>query len=92
MTLYEFLRATEIDVRNIDNKLGNDLDAQLAHNNVKIDFDKDINQVTDEELYQIGRIIILYHQRSGHYFREEFIDLMKVKIAEVKERNKNNVA
>ena len=88
MTLYEFLQATQIDVRNIDNKLGNDLDAQLAHNNVKIDFDKDINQVTDEELYQIGRIIILYHQRGGTYFCEDFIDLMKAKIEEVKERNK----
>ncbi|WP_205503158.1 hypothetical protein [Rufibacter psychrotolerans] len=59
MTLYEFLQKTGVDVKNTDSRLGNLLDSELAHQNKQIDFEQEVNQVTDNDLYEIGRIIIL---------------------------------
>lgn len=77
MTLYEFLRILGADVRNTESKLGNLLDGDLAIQNKYIEFDQDIHSVSDDELYEIGRIILLEQNRGKAYFKDEIIDTMK---------------
>ncbi len=77
MTLYEFLVKTEVDIRNNKNTLGNHLSAELARNQINIDFDKEIDKVTDKELLEIGRILVLTSNKGTAFWSDELIVKMK---------------
>jgi len=90
MTLHDFLKKTGVDVKDENSSLGNSLYGELALANQEIDFDKKIDEVTDEELYQIGRILILNEDNGPKtYFSYQFVDMMKEKIRKYNEDNSN---
>lgn len=90
MTLHEFLKKTGVDVKDENSSLGNSLYGELALANQKIDFDKKIDEVNDEELYQIGRILILNgYNEPKSYFSYQFVEIMKDKIRKYNENNDN---
>lgn len=84
MTLYEFLVKTEVNVRNNKNTHGNHLSAELARNKIDIDFDKDIDKVTDKELLEIGRILILTENKGVVFWSNQLVNKMKEIIIEHK--------
>ena len=73
MTVAEFLKKTEVDVTTNKCPLGNQLKADLSLQNVHIDFDKEVKELSDEEKYQIGRSLILMHIKGQPFFKEELI-------------------
>lgn len=88
MTVAEFLKKTGVDITTNKCPLGNQLKADLSLQNVYIDFNKGVNELTDEEKYQIGRSLILMHVKGRPFFKEELIskmdDLIKEKLHETK--------
>lgn len=54
MTVTEFLKITGVDITINKCLLGNQLKADLSLQNVYIDFNKGVKELTDEEKYQIG--------------------------------------
>ena len=81
MTLYEFLLKTGIDVKNNNSHLGNHLDSELASKNIKINYEKDIELVTEPELLEIGRIMILAENKDVPFWSNELVDWMKNLVA-----------
>lgn len=73
MTVAEFLKKTEVDVKTNKCPLGNQLKADLSQQKVFIDFNKEVKELTDEEKYQIGRSLILLHIKERPFFKEELI-------------------
>ena len=59
MTIKEFLKKDNIDIATNKSPLGNQLKADLASQKVHMDFDKELEDLTNEEKYQIGRSLIL---------------------------------
>ena len=55
MTVAEFLKKTRVDITTNKCPLGNQLKADLSLQNVHIDFNKEVKELSDEEKYQIGR-------------------------------------
>jgi len=82
MTLYEFLKETNVDVRDIDDKAGNYLDSGLRN----IDYDKNIDDFSDKELLEIARNLILPNSPGQTFFSTELVERIKNKIVEVKAR------
>lgn len=76
MTVTEFLKKDNIDVTTNKSPLGNQLKADLASQKVQIDFDKELKELTDEEKYQIGRSLILFHVKEKPFFKNELISIM----------------
>lgn len=76
MTIAEFLKKDNIDVTTNKSPLGNQLKADLASQKVQIDFDKELEELTDEEKYQIGRSLILFHVKDKPFFKNELITIM----------------
>ena len=76
MTIAEFLKNDNIDVTSNKSPLGNQLKADLASQKVQIDFDKELEELTDEEKYQIGRSLILFHVKEKPFFKNELISIM----------------
>ena len=81
MTLNEFLIKTGVDINNNESFLGNHLDAELSNRGIKIDFNKEINTLNDNELLEIGRILILSENRGNHFFSNQLLDWMKTLIS-----------
>ena len=77
MTLYEFLLKTGVDVRSNKSNLGNHLDSEFARRNININFDKEIGDVNETELYEIGRILITSENKEVLFWPDQFIDWMK---------------
>jgi hypothetical protein len=73
MTVTEFLKKDNIDVTTNQSPLGNQLKADLSNQNVHIDFNKDVKELTDEEKYQIGRSLILMHIKGRLFLKEQLI-------------------
>lgn len=82
MTVAEFLKKTEVDVTTNKCPLGNQLKADLSHQKVFIDFNKEVKELTDEEKYQIGRSLILMHIKGQPFFKDELISKMENLIEE----------
>lgn len=87
MTLYEFLMMTGVDVIRTDSSLGNLLDGELASRNKKINYEQEVNKVSDDDLYEIGRIIILHHNKGKAFFQQDIVEAMKDKIKEYSNYN-----
>lgn len=87
MTLYEFLVSTDVDILNNKSPQGNHLSAELARNDIKIDFDKDINDVTEDELLEIGRILILNANKGRFFWSTQLVEMMK----EIIDKTKNGL-
>jgi hypothetical protein len=77
MTLHEFMLKTSINVKDNQSQIGNNLNAELSRFGIKINFDKDINEVTDMELYEIGRVLLLTEGAPGPYFPYQILEKMK---------------
>ena len=90
MTLYQFLKATQVDVKNIYCQLGNMVYHEISIYNPNFDYDKNIDEITDNELYQVGRILCLHHAPFSTLFGSEILDKMKSLIEEVKLRLDKN--
>jgi hypothetical protein len=82
MTVTEFLKKTEVDVTTNKCPLGNQLKVDLSLQNVHIDFDKEVKELSDEEKYQIGRSLILMMNIGHPFFRDELISKMDNLIGE----------
>jgi len=76
MTLKEFLEKVDVDVSTNKSPLGNQLKADLSLEEHFIDFNKDVSSLTDEDKYQIGRSLILYHVKRRVFFRDDLIGLI----------------
>ncbi len=77
MTLKELLKRTGVDIENNKCFLGNQLDAELSRRGIKIDFNKEISAVKDDELIEIGRILFLSDNNDKHFFTHDFLEKMK---------------
>lgn len=88
MTIAEFLKNDNIDVTTNKSPLGNQLKADLASQKVQIDFDKELEELTDEEKYQIGRSIIPMTKKGEHVTYEEIISKMEKLINEDLQKTK----
>lgn len=88
MTVIEFFKKTGIDITTNKCPLGNQQKADLSLQNVYIDFNKGVKELTDEEKYQIGRSMIFMHVKGRPFFKEELIskmdDLIKEELQETK--------
>lgn len=82
MTVTEFLKKTDVDITTNKSPLGNHLKANLSTANYKIDFNKDINALTDDDLYQIGVSIILSQNKEKAYSPNQIVEIMKKMIQE----------
>ncbi len=77
MTLYNFLKKTGVDVRDVHSLSGNSLYGELALKNKKIDFEKEVNDATDEELLEIGRVLLLNeYNETKQYFSYQIVEIM----------------
>lgn len=90
MTIAEFLKKDNIDVTTNKSPLGNQLKADLASQKVQIDFDKELEELTDEEKYQIGRSIIPMTKKGEHVTYEEIISKMEKLINEDLQKQNDN--
>ena len=63
------------------------MSAELARNDIKIDFDKDINDVTEDELLEIGRILILNANKGRFFWSTQLVEMMK----EIIDKTKNGL-
>jgi hypothetical protein len=77
MNIKEFLLKVKIDINDISDQRANNLLAELSRFNIIIDYNKDITDATDDELYNIGRNIILSENKNTPFFNTEIIDEMK---------------
>ena len=77
MTVKEFLIKTKVHIDDNANLHGNNLTSELARFNIVIDFNKNINEVSDEEIYQIGRHILLAENPMRPFFKNQIIDHVK---------------
>ncbi len=82
MTVTEFLKKTGVDITTNKSPLGNHLKADLSTINYQIDFNKDLRELTEEDLYQIGRSLILSENKGEAFFGNQIIDFMKNLISE----------
>ena len=90
MTIAEFLKKDNIDVTTNKSPLGNQFKADLASQKVQIDFDKELEELTDEEKYQIGRSIIPMTKKGEHVTYEEIISKMEKLINEDLQKQNDN--
>ena len=88
MTIAEFLKKDNIDITTNKSPLSNQLKADLASQQVQIDFDKELEELTDEEKYQIGRSLILFHVKGKPFFKDELITIMDDFIKEELQKTK----
>ncbi|MFT5819311.1 MAG: hypothetical protein ACI8ZM_000534 [Crocinitomix sp.] len=77
MTVYEFLLKSDIDIKDNKNILGNHLEGELALKGVIIDFSKDIEDISENELLEIGRILILSENKGKPFWTNELLEFMK---------------
>lgn len=91
MTVSEFLKKDNIDVTTNKSSLGNQLKADLASQKVQIDFEKELEELTEEEKYQIGRSLILFHVKEKPFFKNELISIMDDFIKTDCKRQNNNL-
>lgn len=82
MTIKEFLQTRNVDIDSNKSLLGNQLKGDLALAGVSIDFNKNIKEIEEEDLYQLGRILILSSFPGKAYFKDEIIEIMRIDIAE----------
>jgi hypothetical protein len=80
MTVEEFLQAVEVDISTNKSPLGNQLKADLCIAKHSIDFQSPVESLNDEDKYQIGKSLILYHIKRVIFFRDNFIDLINMSI------------
>jgi len=76
MTVEEFLNKVDVDVSTNKSVLANQLKADLSLENYFIDFSKNVDNLTDDDKYQIGRSLIPYHIKGIPFFVDNFIELM----------------
>lgn len=69
-----------IDIRTEKNTLSNDLKGSLASANYRLNFDLRINELTDEDLYQLGSSIIVQANKGKIYTRPQVISEMAEKL------------
>lgn len=77
MTLREFLLKVDVDLSTNKSLLANQLTGDLALQGYIIDFNNDITDVSDEDLYQIGRSLILSENKGTFFTKGELIDKMR---------------
>ncbi|WP_313185656.1 hypothetical protein [Sphingobacterium siyangense] len=75
--LSERLKQIGIDINTEKNIFGNHLKASLALANYNLNFEKGINDLTDEDLYQLGSSIIVTQDKGVTYTRSQIITKMK---------------
>jgi len=77
MTLKEVLKKLNIDVTTSKSPLANQLKCDLTYQNYHIDFDKNLSEVTDDDLYQIGRSIVLSENKKRAFGYKELVQKMR---------------
>jgi len=83
MNLKEILKQMDVDIATNKSTKANQLKCDLISQNYEIDFNKDIYDVTDDDLYQIGRSIILSEIKEKPFSYIDFIQFMKSDINEI---------
>lgn len=78
MTLTNFLKQDGIDIYDSGNPYGNLIkqslnDAKL----IKFDFERNIIDLTDDEIYYIFKPLILYFNKPRPYFVVQIVEIMK---------------
>nr|WP_319999161.1 hypothetical protein [uncultured Draconibacterium sp.] len=84
MKVKEFLKAKNVDIDSNKSVLANQLKADLSTQGHYIDFNKDINDLTEEDKYQIGRSLILPDFKGIPFQRIELIKRIESDINELK--------
>ena len=87
MTVAEFLKKTGVDITTNKCPLGNQLKADLSLQNVYIDFNKGVKELTDEEKYQIGRSLFPMMNIGIPFFKEDLINKIDDLIEEEIQKN-----
>lgn len=82
MTVKEFLKSVNVNIDDNTCLASNNLLAELARFNINIDYEKNIAELIDNEIYQIGRLLILPENKMKPFFNTEIIDILKKKIEE----------
>lgn len=80
MDIKEFLLKIKIDITDNSDQRANNLLGELSRFNIPLNFNKDITDATDDELYNIGRNIILSENKNTPFFNTEIIAEMKMLI------------
>lgn len=86
MTVKEFLKAKNVDVDTNKSVLANQLKADLSTQGIYMDFSKDIDDLTEEEKYQIGRSLFLPDFKGIPFERIKLIKSIEEDINEEKSK------
>jgi len=82
MTIKEFLKNMGIDINDNQSFKGNHVKGELALMKIHIDFSKDLQDINDEDKYQLGRILVLNGTFCKAYFQDQIIEGMNKIIAD----------
>lgn len=78
MKLLDFLEQDGIIINDNGNPYSNLIKQSLNEAKVyNFDFEKDINDLTDDEIYFIFKPLILYFNKQRPYFASQIVDIMK---------------
>jgi hypothetical protein len=85
MILKEFLLTKNVDIDSNKSVLANQLKADLSSQDYHIDFNKDTDDLSEEDIYQIGRSLLLPNF-SKAFQKSELIERMKKDIIQEKSK------
>lgn len=78
--LSERLKQIGVDIETEKNIFANHLKASLALANYNLNFGKRINELTDDDFYQLGSSIIVSEDKGVIYTKSEIIEKMKKRL------------
>lgn len=81
--LTERLKQIGIDINTEKNPYGNHLKASLAIATYSLNFEKRINELSDDDLYQLGSSIIVADNKGVIYTKPQIISMMKDRLENV---------
>lgn len=73
-TVKELLKNKDIDITNYKSPFGNKLIGDLSLENYTLDFDKPVNELTDNDKYQIARSVIMPNYSQRPFTQVELIE------------------
>lgn len=74
MKLSEFLKKDGIEIYSNSDPLANEIKFNVSY---RVDMEKNIDELTDEEIYEVFHHIIMHHSKEKPYFKDKIISIMK---------------
>jgi len=80
MKVKELLLKFDIDISTNKSVLANQLKADLARDNYRLDFGEMVEELTPDDIYQIGKSLILPENKGKGYSKVELYRIMNERI------------